>query len=215
MDRLLDALRNAPLMQQPPLGIVISVVMFTAFVLIAGAIVLDFKKYYRQDRTVTASDRSFVETGSMTAFFLAYYMVLRLGWTQLALESAAMRVATIVLGLTLVVLGTVFNLWGRTHLKAAWANQIRIYEGHQLITTGPFLIVRHPLYASLIWIFVGGSFVYANTLALVLTLLIFVPMMYVRAKKEDALLEGAFGEQYSRYRLKTGLFLPRLRSRHG
>jgi protein-S-isoprenylcysteine O-methyltransferase Ste14 len=215
MHRLLDAVGNTPLLQQPPLGIVISVVMFSAFLLIVGAIVLDFKKYYRQDRAVTASDRSFVETGSMTAFFIAYYVVLRLGWTQLALDSAAVRAAAIAVGLALVVLGTAFNLWGRTHLKAAWANQIRIYDGHELITTGPFRIVRHPLYASLIWIFIGGSLIYLNPLALALALLVFVPMMYVRAKKEDALLEEAFGEQYSRYRLKTGLFLPRLRSRHG
>jgi protein-S-isoprenylcysteine O-methyltransferase Ste14 len=47
-------------------------------------------------------------------------------------------------------------------------------------------------------------------LSLVLTLGIFVPMMYVRARKEDALLAQAFGEAWREYAGRTGMFLPRL-----
>ena len=77
------------------------------------------------------------------------------------------------------------------------------------MSRGPFALVRHPLYASLIWMFLGGSLVFASASALLLTLAVFVPMMYVRGKKEDALLKEAFGEVYDAYRRRTGMLLPR------
>ncbi|PKQ19858.1 MAG: hypothetical protein CVT66_07995 [Actinobacteria bacterium HGW-Actinobacteria-6] len=206
---LLDTLKNSPLLSQPPLAIVANVVMFLAFVLVAAAVIADFKAYHHQDKEVAKSDRSFVETGSMTAFFVAYYVVLKL---QLGVfvASDALRQVMIIAGLIVVVVGAVFNVWGRAVLKSRWANQIKIYEDHTLATTGPYAIVRHPLYASLIWMCVGGSMVYSNVLSLVLTFSVFVPMMYVRGKKEDALLLEVFGEQFVQYRAKTGMFFPRV-----
>jgi len=70
-------------------------------------------------------------------------------------------------------------------------------------------VVRHPLYASLIWMFLGGALIYANVAALVLTLGVFVPMMYVRARKEDALLREAFGTTFEAYERSTGMLFPR------
>jgi len=203
------AIAASPLWAQPPLAIVANVVVMLAFVLIGVAIVIDFKNYYRQDRAVLSSDRSFVETGSMTAFFVAYYLVVRLRLLEIGL-AGTLRTVLIVVGLVLVVVGVVFNIYGRVLLKSYWANQIKIYEGQKLLTTGPFAIVRHPLYASLIWIFVGGALIYANPLSLALTLFVFVPMMYVRAKKEDAVLLASFATEYEAYRRRTGMFFPKV-----
>lgn len=205
----IELLARSPLLAQPPLAIAANVVSALAFVTIAIAIVIDFRAYYRQDRRVVGSDRSFVETGSMTAFFVAYYLVIRFQVGALAFGGVG-RTATIVGGMALVVLGVAFNVAGRLVLKSAWANQIRIYEGQRLLTVGPFRVVRHPLYASLIWTFAGGSLIYANPLSLALTAVVFVPMMYVRAKKEDAALLAVFGDEYARYRERTGMFLPKI-----
>ncbi len=207
---LLQTLKDSPLLSQPPLAIVANVVMFLAFVLVAAAVVADFRSYHHQSKHVMKSDRSFVETGSMTAFFVAYYLVIKLQWVVVGL-SVTIREAMIVAGLVLVVIGAAVNVWGRVVLKSRWANQIKIYEGHTLATTGAYAVVRHPLYASLIWMCVGGSLVYSNLLSFALTFGVFVPMMYVRAKKEDALLLEAFGEQFVAYRAKTGMFFPRMR----
>lgn len=202
-------IRRAPLWSQPPLAIVAQVVVFIAFVLVAAAIVIDFRNYHRQARGVERSDRSLVETGSMTLFFLAYYAVIRLGWLTVSMPRGA-RTAMVLVGTVVVAVGAAFNIYGRIALKSGWANQIKVYEGHELITTGPYALVRHPLYASLIWAFLGGALIYSNALALVMTLVIFVPMMYVRARKEEALLTQSFAEEYATYRGKTGMFLPRL-----
>ena len=206
----LETLTHSSLWSQPPLAIAATVVVDLAFVLIALAIVIDFKNYYRQSRKVVGSDRSFVETGSMTAFFVAYYLVVRFRLLEVPAPVGA-RTAMVVAGLVVVVVGVVFNIYGRTVLKSSWANQIRIYEGQRLLTTGPFSVVRHPLYASLIWIFIGGSLIYSNALSLLITLGVFVPMMIVRARKEDAVLLETFGAEYEAYRDRTGMFFPRVR----
>lgn len=206
---VVEAIRRAPLWSQPPLAIVADVVVFVAFVLVAAAIVIDFRRYHRQSRGVERSDRSLVETGSMALFFLAYYAVMKLGWLIVPLPRGV-RTPMVLAGIVVVVAGAAFNIYGRIALKAGWANQIKVYEGHELITSGPYALVRHPLYASLIWTFLGGALIYSNALALFMTLAVFVPMMYVRARKEEALLTQSFAEKYTTYRDHTGMFLPRL-----
>jgi protein-S-isoprenylcysteine O-methyltransferase Ste14 len=205
---LLEVLKRAPLFQQPPLAIAINVVVYVCFLLIVFAVVADFRAYYRQSRDVVRADRSWVETGSMTGFFVVYYLAIRFGLLVVVVPDP-WRTVGIVAGLVLMVAGAVFNVAGRLYLKSNWANQIKIYEGHWLVTQGPFAVVRHPLYASLIWMFVGGSLVYANAASLVLALGVFVPMMYVRASKEDALLAEAFGERFHVYARRTGMLFSR------
>jgi protein-S-isoprenylcysteine O-methyltransferase Ste14 len=205
---LTAALAGSPLWVQPPLVIVANLAVTLAFVLISAAIVWDFVRYHRQDERVVSTDRSLVETGSMTAFFLVYYLVIRFRVLELGLPGGV-REVLMAIGLVLVAVGVGFNIWGRVVLGSSWANQIRIYEGQRLLTSGPFAIVRHPLYASLIWTFVGGSLIYANPLSLALTAGVFVPMMYVRAKKEDAVLLQNFTGEYGPYRARTGMFFPK------
>lgn len=203
-----DALKDAPLFAQPPLAVAATIVVYACVLLVGIAVFIDFRAYHRTDRGVVKSDRSWVETGTMTGFFVVYYLAVRFELLVILVDEP-LRTAMLVAGLALMVLGAVVNVLGRRYLKSNWANQINIYEDHWLVTTGPFSLVRHPLYASLIWMFVGGSLVYANLAALLLTLTVFVPMMYVRAKKEDALLGEAFGEQYDAYRQHTGMLFPR------
>lgn len=205
---LLELLRDAPLFRQSPLAVVVNLIVFGCFLLVALAVIADFRAYHRRN-DVVAADRSWVETGSMTTVFIIYYAMVRFRLLEVRLP-APWKGITLGLGLALMIVGAAFNVLGRLHLKSNWANQIRIYEDHWLVTTGPFSVVRHPLYASLIWMLIGGVLVYANLGGLILTLVVFVPMMYARARKEDALLAEAFGERFETYRRSTGMLLPRL-----
>ncbi|HET6352018.1 MAG TPA: isoprenylcysteine carboxylmethyltransferase family protein [Coriobacteriia bacterium] len=204
----LELLRSAPLFQQAPLAIAINVVVYVCFLLIAFSVVADFAAYHRRS-DIVVQRRSWVETGSMAAFAVAYYLAVRFRLLEV-LVPKPWRGVVLVVGIALMLAGSVVNVTGRLYLKSNWANQIRIYEGHWLVTGGPFGFVRHPLYASLIWMFVGGSLVYGSVAGLLLTFGVFVPMMYVRAKKEDALLAEAFGEAHEAYRRRTGMLFPRL-----
>ena len=149
--------------------------------------------------------RSPVATASMTGFFILLYLTIRFRWT--ALEPSGW-IFLRSFGLALMLFGTAFNIWGRLYLKSNWADQVRIYDDQTLITTGPYRIVRHPLYASLIWMFYGAAIAYLNPLAALENTLLFIPAMIYRSNLEETALRNTFGDAYSNYRNNTGRFFP-------
>jgi hypothetical protein len=70
-----------------------------------------------------------------------------------------------------------------------------------------YRVVRHPLYAGLIWMFTGAALVFQNWLALAATALIFFPGVYYRGKQEEKALIAQF-PAYGEYRNHTGMFFP-------
>jgi len=157
-----------------------------------------------------AERRSPVATATMTAFGALVYVTIRLRWGGWSMVSTPPLLAVRGAGLLLLVGGTAFNIWGRLYLKGNWADHVRVYDNQALVTDGPYRIVRHPLYASLIWMVYGASIAYLSPLAALENALIFYPMMLYRAGLEDAALARTFGASYARYRRRTGRFLPRL-----
>jgi len=152
--------------------------------------------------------RSPIATASMTAFFILLYLTIRFQWSANSMDGL---LPLRWLGLTGMVFGAIFNLWGRVYLKTNWANQVRIYDDQQLITTGPYRIVRHPLYASIIWMFYGASLVYLNPLAALEITLLFIPAMLYRSNLEELALTETFGEKYIIYKTDTGRFFPKIK----
>jgi protein-S-isoprenylcysteine O-methyltransferase Ste14 len=110
----------------------------------------------------------------------------------------------------MVITGAIVNILSISQLKGNWSDNIKIYEGHIFVKHGVYGIVRHPLYASIIMMLFGGSFVCENWLAFVLASFIFVPLIYYRARQEEILLREEFVE-YGEYAQNTGMFLPKIR----
>ncbi len=185
--------------------LVVNIIVGLCIVVIFFAVLFNFLDESNNDKRAKKEKKSIVETGTMTLFFILAYMLLRFNVGSFQ----ATHWSFVVIGLSVMLLGTFFNVWGRRYLGKNWANQIKIYKDHQLVTDGPYKIVRHPLYASLIWMFYASSLIYVNWSVFIATSVIFVPFMYYRAKQEEKLLSKQF-EQYSEYKKKTGMFLPKL-----
>ncbi|NKQ56932.1 hypothetical protein HFP15_29085 [Amycolatopsis sp. K13G38] len=62
----------------------------------------------------------------------------------------------IVLGLAVLVVGTGVTLWARLALGSMWSSEVRVAENHQLRTTGPYGVTRHPIYSGLLTMVVGA-----------------------------------------------------------
>jgi protein-S-isoprenylcysteine O-methyltransferase Ste14 len=116
------------------------------------------------------------------------------------------------LGLAIMAAGAVRNIVGRIDLGRNWADQVTEYRDQALVRRGAYAVVRHPLYASITWMFLGAALVYRNAVLLGATLLVFVPAMVVRARQEERLLQQRFPE-YDGYRRKVGMLFPRLYAR--
>jgi len=159
----------------------------------------------RKAHTVRNERPSFVKTGSMLVFFAVIYLVIRLHIGVYDLPAIYYPVA--ISGLVLVILGAVVNIMGRFALGRNWGNQVIIYQDHTLVTGGVYRLVRHPLYAGLIWMFIGASLVFKNWASLLATVFIFIPAMYYRGKLEESALVAQF-PSYAEYRDRTGMLFP-------
>jgi protein-S-isoprenylcysteine O-methyltransferase Ste14 len=159
-----------------------------------------------------AVQRSPVATLSMVVFFTGVYGLIHYRIGAVAIPWPTLRAGLSLPGALLVVAGCAVNLAGRFSLGANWADQVTLYASQQLVTRGVYALVRHPLYASLIWMFCGAGLAYANIAVLAATALLFIPAMYYRAAQEERALARAFPE-YADYRRRVGMLFPRLPQR--
>jgi protein-S-isoprenylcysteine O-methyltransferase Ste14 len=79
---------------------------------------------------------------------------------------------------------------------------------HQLISSGPYAYMRHPIYSGVLFA-VGGTALALGELRGVLALFLLFVMFTVKARKEDRLLANSFGKAFEEYRRQTGGVIPR------
>jgi len=205
MNAMLDAWRQSLQTPAGVLNLVASVVITSCVVAVFGAVLVNFAACRRGREGVKNERRSLVATGTMTLFFVGYYLLIRFRIGELPVYAFGPRLTMAVAGLAVIVFGCVVNIAGRLQLGRNWANQATIYDGQSLVTTGVYGWVRHPLYASIIWMFYGASLVYANAAAFLANTLVFVPFMTYRARLEEAMLAREF-KDYDDYCRRVGRF---------
>jgi protein-S-isoprenylcysteine O-methyltransferase Ste14 len=75
-------------------------------------------------------------------------------------------------------------------------------QARQLVTTGLYKRIRHPIYFASPFLLLGLALVIEQWLPLVLSIVI-IPLQVVRARREEAVLRAAFGSEYDGYRSRT------------
>jgi protein-S-isoprenylcysteine O-methyltransferase Ste14 len=109
-------------------------------------------------------------------------------------------------GLTLA--GTLFTWWARIHLGRFWSNAITRKEGHRVIDTGPYGLVRHPIYTGLIGAMLATGIAVATVTALLGTLLIAFGL-WRKARMEEGFLTNELGaEAYGPYCRRVPMLIP-------
>jgi protein-S-isoprenylcysteine O-methyltransferase Ste14 len=106
--------------------------------------------------------------------------------------------------------GASFAYWAQRTLGKEWSYTARLLEGHRLVTAGPYGIVRHPIYASMLVMWIATALAVARPWGIVLGI---VPMVWgtlVRVKIEDALLRQAFGASFEEWKKRTPAMIPGL-----
>jgi protein-S-isoprenylcysteine O-methyltransferase Ste14 len=155
---------------------------------------------------VLVRERSIMSASFMGLFFVVELIAGRYGIGTLRLgEQGTLWSAYI--GCAIVVLGVIINLIARIQLGSAWSNDIVIYQGHKLFDKGLYGYMRHPLYSSIIFIALGLSVLYTDYLSLFLTVVLFIPMIYYRTVKEEAILRAHLSG-YAEYVRVTPMFIP-------
>ena len=113
------------------------------------------------------------------------------------------------LGATLTAAGLLFSIWARHHLGKFWSARVALKQDHELIRSGPYAYVRHPIYSGLFIALIGTALVIGEWRALLAVLLVFLAHMD-KARREEKLLAEQFGEAFATYRAETGWLFPGL-----
>jgi len=124
------------------------------------------------------------------------------------LGAAFLQVVSVPLFLSGVVLvGTAYRVIGQLNRP-----HIEVMNKHELVTSGPYSHVRHPVYTGILLMVLASTLLFLHTV-LVVGFLAIVGIAYRKTVLEEELLasEDGFGRDYRDYMLKTGRFLPRLR----
>jgi protein-S-isoprenylcysteine O-methyltransferase Ste14 len=113
-------------------------------------------------------------------------------------------------GSLLAVAGAALVLRSRAELGRGWSFVPMADQGTGLITTGPYRVVRHPIYLGLALLAIGQALAFSNWAAFLVVLCGIVPTFAWRARAEEALLGRTFGESYALYKRQTNLIIPHL-----
>lgn len=108
----------------------------------------------------------------------------------------------------LVVLGLGFTWAARLHLGPLWSSTSAPSEDHRIVDTGPYGVVRHPVYAGLL-LAVGATAVESGRLEAVAGALLLVAAISLRAKLEERFLRRDLGDEpYTSYRRRVPMLIP-------
>ena len=114
------------------------------------------------------------------------------------------------IGAALVALGLGFASWARFHLGRNWSGSVTVKAGHELIDTGPYARVRHPIYTGLILALIGSA-VALDEWRGVLAVAIAIASLWRKLNVEERFMLEAFGDRYADYRRRVPALVPRPR----
>ncbi len=113
------------------------------------------------------------------------------------------------LGLGIQTCGVLLAVWSRRHLGRNWSGRVTLKVDHELVRTGPYRFVRHPIYTALLAMYAGSAVVSGEWHALAGFVL--AALAYWRKIRiEEANLAGAFGASWEDYHRSTRALVPGL-----
>jgi protein-S-isoprenylcysteine O-methyltransferase Ste14 len=157
--------------------------------------------------------RSPASLGAMALQGLGFAIVW--GWNRaigLPLLGAPRRlepfVAALAVGLAMV--SALFGVWAVRTLGRQWSLVARLADRHELITTGPYAIVRHPIYTALFGLLLAPGMARSEFLPTMIAAAIYTGATMMRVGSEERLLASAFGAAHADYKRRVRAFIPGL-----
>jgi protein-S-isoprenylcysteine O-methyltransferase Ste14 len=115
------------------------------------------------------------------------------------------------IGMAMPALGIIVLGTAHYHLNLSFSSFVGSKEGHKLVQSGPYRLVRHPIYLAYLLAYLGGGLVAGNWALTFIPVTCFAVAVCIRMPQEERILADLFGEQYTAYMRRTGRLLPRIR----
>jgi protein-S-isoprenylcysteine O-methyltransferase Ste14 len=111
------------------------------------------------------------------------------------------------LGLLMLILGLAFAISARVHLGRNWSGTVTVKENHELIRSGPYGIVRHPIYTGLLFAFLGTAVAFGEWRGL-LAFGFLTAAFLLKIRREECFMSESFRNDYARYRAEVPALIP-------
>lgn len=143
----------------------------------------------------------------IAGFYLLSAQRLDWGWLNERVVSAVPAIW--LAGLAVTALGLGAAIWARLSLGSNWSGMVTLKTNHELVRSGLYRWIRHPIYTGILVGMVGSAMIQGyrrGWIGVVLVLLAF----YLKARREESFLREEFGAGFDEYFKRTGMFLPKL-----
>jgi len=150
------------------------------------------------------------------AAMLAHRIPVGLGWwlllfpkfpgefnRQILPRTAELQIA----GAVICVCGLVFTIWARKTLAGNWSSDVTFKSNHELIRSGPYRFVRHPIYTGLLGMFLGTA-IHVGQLRCFIGLPLVCLGFWIKLSQEERLMLRHFPEAYPGYRREVKALIP-------
>jgi protein-S-isoprenylcysteine O-methyltransferase Ste14 len=115
------------------------------------------------------------------------------------------------IGVAMTAAGVAIAIWARWHLGSNWSGIVTLKEGHELIRTGPYRAIRHPIYTGILLGLLGTAVTIGEVRGLIAVAIGWLSF-YFKARREESFLAEEFGPAFAEHQRHTGMFLPKLSS---
>lgn len=185
----------------------------------SGVILLTGLVYYMVDAWLIGHyDQHRAEEGSgrsrgYTAFMIAFLVLLVL--QPVLLPGLGLQISSRwgllmqAVGVAMIAGALALHWWARSHLQHFYVEDVQFQEGHYVVDTGPYRLVRHPVFTSFFVIAVGLLLVNPAVTTLLMAIYVFVDFPRAARSEEELLIEKL--PQYASYMERTGRFWPKWR----
>jgi protein-S-isoprenylcysteine O-methyltransferase Ste14 len=143
-----------------------------------------------------------------TAAFYAMFSRPVPEWLRLRILPPNSAIAN--LGIALTAAGLLFAIWARAYLGRNWSGNVTIKVDHELIRSGPYRWVRHPIYSGIILAMLGTAINKGQLRCFIAVALLWIGFS-LKSRIEEQFMVTTFGQEYEQYSRSTGAIIPRLR----
>jgi protein-S-isoprenylcysteine O-methyltransferase len=159
----------------------------------------------RSARTQSPGSRLLQLTPEVVAFFLLFGRFRWPPWLRVRFVPETLPVAWV--GLALTAAGIGFALWARMWIGRNWSGRVTVKEDHELIQSGPYAIVRHPIYSGFLLAILGTAICQGELRSLLALPLATLGWTF-KLRLEEAFMTQQFGSVYVDYKRRVKALVP-------
>jgi protein-S-isoprenylcysteine O-methyltransferase Ste14 len=172
---------------------------------------LAWSSAFIQPRKVAKEQKKAVRAPASRWGIFLVMLAFACSWTYVKPRGFEKPAAELIASMILAPLAVWLVYAATRHLGKQWRYEAALSEDHNLITTGPYRRLRHPIYASMLGMLVATLLAWTWWPMLIASLVFFVAGTEIRVRAEERLLADRFQAEYAAYRKRTWAYIPLLR----